>query len=68
MKDNLIIERLQNIMNESTAEDHHWWDSQTIIDENKTEEQIKRERIEQLNEEGVTRPLHKHNIETYEKT
>jgi hypothetical protein len=67
MKDNLIIERLQNIMNESSADDHHWWDAKTIVHENKSDDEIKRDRIDKLNKEGVTRPLHKHNIETYEK-
>lgn len=65
-----LIERLQSIMESQTTRDHEWWDSQAILDENKTPDQTRKEQIDELNKQGVTRPLHKHNQINfnYEKT
>lgn len=62
-----MIERLQNIIEASSPEDFEWWDKDTLLEENKSPEELKIARMDKLNQEGIARPLHKHNIEVYEK-
>ncbi len=62
-----FIERLQGIIESSKIEDFEYWDKNTILEENRTETEIKQDRMQQLKEQGVTHPIHKYNQVTYGK-
>lgn len=61
-----LIERLQDIMQSQSASDHEWWDADAIMNENKSDDEKRDERIKTLDEQGITKPLHKHNQIDYE--
>jgi hypothetical protein len=62
---NLILERLQNMIESTSANELDWWDSAAILEENKPAKELKKERLQILKEQAVTTPIHKHNQITF---
>ena len=53
MSDNQL-ERLKRIMELQSMDDHAWWDSESILKENKPKEKVRKERLDDLKNQGVT--------------
>lgn len=42
-----------------------YWDKKNILTENKSLEDVQKDRIKQLKKQGIAQPIHKHNIIDY---
>ena len=42
-----------------------YWDKKNILSENKSLEDVQKDRIKQLKKQGIAQPIHKHNIIDY---
>ena len=42
-----------------------YWDIKNILIENKSLEDVQKDRIKQLKKQGIAQPIHKHNIVNY---
>jgi hypothetical protein len=65
MKSNIqsLKQLMQNIdPNELYLE---YWDIKNILIENKSLEDVQKDRIKQLKKQGIAQPIHKHNIVNY---
>jgi hypothetical protein len=65
MKSNIqsLKQLIQNIdPNEIYLE---YWDIKNILIENKSLEDVQKDRIKQLKKQGIAQPIHKHNIVNY---
>jgi len=65
MKSNIqsLKQLIQNIdPNELYLE---YWDIKNILIENKSLEDVQKDRIKQLKKQGIAQPIHKHNIIDY---
>jgi len=65
MKSNIqsLKQLMQNIdPNEIYLE---YWDIKNILIENKSLEDVQKDRIKQLKKQGIAQPIHKHNIVNY---
>jgi len=65
MKSNIqsLKQLIQNIdPNELYLE---YWDIKNILIENKSLEDVQKDRIKQLKKQGIAQPIHKHNIVNY---
>jgi hypothetical protein len=47
------LERLKRIMEIQSMDDHAWWDSEGILKENKPKEQVRKDRLEDLKNQGL---------------
>lgn len=61
-----FIDRLQSIIESCEISDLELWDKKAILQENRTETELKEERLQELKKQGVTYPLHKQNQVKYE--
>jgi len=48
------FERLKRIMEIQSMDDHSWWDSEAILKENKPKEQVHKDRLDDLKNQGLT--------------
>lgn len=64
-----LVDRLQQMIENHAHELRlEIWDKKAILQENISKEERKNAQLSELKTQGVICPLHKHNIEKYEKT
>ena len=63
-----LVDRLQQMIENSKDDIKlEFWDKKAILQENMSKEDRKKAQLAELKTQGVICPLHKHNIEKYEK-
>ena len=63
-----LVDRLQQMIENSKDDIKlEFWDKKAILQENMSKEDRKKAQLTELKTQGVICPLHKHNIEKYEK-